>query len=1036
MNKQWLAIVAGVILVLILPAYTVAQMLVTHNRNPVASSGLLDLSGWSFSADGAVRLNGEWEFYRNRLLTPDDFDPARSSGEMPKPTGTVTLPGKWNDYIAEDGEPAPTGFGTFRLTVRLPDDAEGVYGIRTTNIRTANRIFAAGQEAGASGVPGRSPDDARPGNIPYVGFVHVSGTEADIIVQVSNFVYSSGGVFSPILFGDVHSVTDSREFGLFADWMTLAGFLIPALYFLFLYRLRRRERSLLHLGLFCLSAIVYVATHGEKLLAGAWPGMPYETFLKTQLVSSAFVYYFLMRYVEAAIPGSVHRIALRLCDVATVAAVIVAVGLPTLVFSKLEPFLFVYSLLTVIYMAVAMVRGMRERSEDAVFMLIGVVSILLVILLNLVSLGGMTDAQMLVPFEMLLFVITQALLLAGRFARTFEEVEQLSRKLLTLDGLKDEFMANTSHELRTPLHGIVNIAQSLLEGASGKLNGKQANDLSMIVSTGKRLSALINDILDFGKLKNGEIVLKRQPVDLRAVVGSVMDVTLHLAGSKPIRFVQRWPDRLPWLDTDEDRLRQILYNLLGNAVKFTHRGEIRVEAEVGESGVTISVTDTGIGIEPERLDDIFKAYDQAGATAHREYSGTGLGLSITKKLVELGGGRIWVESEPGRGSAFRFTLPSADVPPDAERKTAVVPLAGTASGDGEAQAEDDVPGVGPESERFTVLLVDDDPVNLQVLRNLLSIESYRLVAVGDGAAATAYIDSGKPVDLLIADWMMPGMSGIELCRSVRRRYSLFELPVLLLTARGLPDDVRVGFQAGANDFLRKPVDADELRARVRTLLALRDSVRKAISSELAFLQAQIKPHFLYNALNTIVALLPSDPDKTTRLLLELSHYLRGSFDFQNREQLTTLRKELALVHSYLALEQARFEERLEVVYDIDAELNGLVPPLCIQPIVENAIRHGVMQKEEGGTVRITIRETVGTIGIAVADDGVGMEPERAASVLAGVVREGGEGVSGVGLRNIHARLLTLFGKGLTIDSGVGRGTAVRFEVPDASRMRR
>lgn len=1031
MKKQSLIILAGMVLIVILPVCLIIQLIISSGEGPNASQGRLNLSSWDFARDGSVQLTGEWEFYRSQLLTPEDFhEKGGGAAQPPKLTGMVDLPGRWNDYIGEHDRSTAEGYATFRLRIHLKNADEAIYGIRTVNIRTANRIFINGHEVGASGKPGIDATNERPDNIPYVGFASITGDEAEIIVQVSNHAYASGGIFAPLVFGDKASVMRSRELDLLIDLMSAAGFLIPALYILVLYQLHKKEPSLLYLGLFCLFALIYVLMHGEKLLGNLWPGLDYDWFMKIQLFSSALIYFFLLRYVAVAVKGSIPRTVLRICDAATAVVAAMALALPPLVFSKMEPLLLTYSLTAVSYIAFAMVRGIRRQSEDAGLMLIGMLSILIIIVANVLTLMGLSNSLKLVPYEMLLFVITQALLLSQRFSRAFDEVEELSHKLLTLDGLKDEFLANTSHELRTPLHGMVNIAQSMVEGASGQLNRKQAKDLGMIVTTGKRLSVLINDILDFGKLKNGEILLNRQPVDLKAVTRSVMELTLHLAGSKPIRFEELWPEHLPLLDMDEERLRQILYNLLGNAVKFTSAGVVRIEAKTLDGGglVQITVTDTGIGIADDRLQDIFKSYEQIGAAAEREYSGTGLGLNITKKLVELGGGNIWAESEPGRGSSFHFTLPVSEKPGAADQNK------GTSFGSGAFETgreEESMAVSGLAEPSSTLLLVDDDPVNLQALRGLLSAENCRLISVNNGADALMQIHSGQSIDLVITDWMMPGMSGIELCRAVRQQYSLFEMPVLILTARGLPEDVKIGLQAGANDFLRKPVDADELRARVRNLIELRKSVRSSISAEMAFLQAQIKPHFLFNALNTIISLLPVDPEKTTGLLLELSHYLRSSFDFQNREQLTTLHQEMSLVHSYLALEKARFEERLEVVYEVEAEFGGLIPPLSIQPIVENAVRHGIMQKEAGGTITIRIWEDDDKICVSVMDNGVGMDSELAGRILSARTPE-----SGVGLRNIHTRLLTLYGKGLTIDSGRDWGTSISFDVPKGNMTAR
>lgn len=299
-----------------------------------------------------------------------------------------------------------------------------------------------------------------------------------------------------------------------------------------------------------------------------------------------------------------------------------------------------------------------------------------------------------------------------------------------------------------------------------------------------------------------------------------------------------------------------------------------------------------------------------------------------------------------------------------------------------------------------------------------------MITAGSGPDAIIQMQNHPELDLIIMDWVMPEMPGLVLCKAIRERFVLSELPILVLTGSSRPEDIQAVFEAGANDYLSKPVELREFRARVKTLLDMRKSIRTSVQTEIAFLQAQIKPHFLYNALNAIISVCPDDPDKATDLLLDLSQYLRSSFDFQNRGQTVPIGKELELVRSYLALEKARFDERLNIEFDVPEGLRELVPPLSIQPLVENAINHGLMRKMAGGTVNLSVKLLAGQLVVAVSDNGVGITPERIEQVLSDAHSEGG-----IGLRNIQRRLLKIYGTGLMIVSTPGRGTTISYTIP-------
>jgi len=412
-----------------------------------------------------------------------------------------------------------------------------------------------------------------------------------------------------------------------------------------------------------------------------------------------------------------------------------------------------------------------------------------------------------------------------------DHLEDMNRELQRLDRLKDEFLANTSHELRTPLNGIIGIADSLIDGAVGPLTEAQRHNLSLIVSSGRRLTNLVNDILDFSKLRCHELQLRTRPLDMRSVTGVVLMLSQTLVGNREIQLVNQIEARLPAAEADEDRVQQILHNLVGNAVKFTGEGRVSVSAEVRDEYLAVTVSDTGIGIPKDRFESIFESFEQADGSTAREYGGTGLGLAVTKNLVELHGGQIRAESEIGKGSHFTFTLPvSGDKAEPLQiadilaRNTRVAGISATPAEIGDIE-EPDVADIPPENLcdglQCRILAVDDEPVNLQVLRNQLTSEYYSVTLASDGREALAALESDQKFDLVLLDVMMPGMSGYEVCRHLRKTHPENELPVVMLTAKNQTDDLVAGFDSGASDYLTKPFSRQELVARIDTHITLK-----------------------------------------------------------------------------------------------------------------------------------------------------------------------------------------------------------------------
>lgn len=407
--------------------------------------------------------------------------------------------------------------------------------------------------------------------------------------------------------------------------------------------------------------------------------------------------------------------------------------------------------------------------------------------------------------------------------RTIAAQQRAVAEMQQAERAKDDFLANTSHELRTPLHGIIGICEDLLAPSRSGNACAAFEKLNVIHHSAHRLSALIDDLLDFSQMKQGTIQIALGPVEMSAVAATVLALCRPMIGRKQIRLESDLPDGHVWVWADENRVQQILLNLVRNAVKFTETGKIQISGKMENNHFKVAVRDTGIGIPGEQLALVFDRFQQLDGASDRQYDGLGLGLAISKQLVELQDGQIAVESKPGKGSNFSFTLPLAKNHQTEVPKAVIEPV--PVGNDGASFMLPVLPlPTRPEvlAGSPCILIVDDDPISLYTLHNYLDTAGYQVMTAQDALAAREIIDHHAP-DLIILDIMMPRMNGYQLCQNIRRKYDPTELPVIMLTARTQTKDIVRGFECGANDYVAKPVHRQELMARIQSTLRFKAS---------------------------------------------------------------------------------------------------------------------------------------------------------------------------------------------------------------------
>ncbi|KOY83547.1 response regulator [Lysinibacillus macroides] len=980
----------------------------TQQQQLYAERGQLDVRDFQFQ-DNTLTLDGEWLFYPSQWLMDEKQQPGQ-------PT-YIQVPGGW-DKVVQEKEPNPYGYGSYRLHILVNPEETTTYSIRVPSIRSASEVYVNGRLLAKSGEVGKNRAETVAENVPFTASFEVQGqSKIEIVIQVANFQDPRmGGIVRSIKFGHEDVIYRETLLSITMQLVVAVVLLIHAGYAIILYFVGSKDKRLLYFSLLMVSTMFYYLLSNDDKLLTFWFSINYEwSFILVHLTAIG-IGYPLLQCIEHWLPPhfKLYKKAFAiLCAVASLLTIL----LPTHYLVTIQiVYILIFGVSIMITIVIVLGNSIKDIRSN-IFVLLAIIAFVnSMIWAGLLMIIG--SKVIFYPFDLIITIACLAIVWFQGFAKVHADTKAFALQLQKADKQKDEFLASTSHELRNPLHSIINISRAVLDREVHALSDTSVNDLETVLSVGKRMSLLLDDLLDVRSLQENTQKLQLGNVSIHTVVSGVLEMLRYTVEGKPVQFIHRIPADFQQVWADENRVTQIVLNLVHNAVKFTNEGYISISGYTKDGLAKIIVEDTGIGMDQETTQRIFRPYEQGAAGKHIVEGGFGLGLSVSKRLIELQGGTLDVQSVLGRGSTFTFTLPlSKDV--QGERVTQ--------SNDSHQEEMQMKPSTEATSvvdwSRSRILVVDDEPINLRVVETILTNDKYDIVTVTSGIKALECIQSQK-WDVVISDVMMPKMSGYELVRIIRKQFSLTELPVLLLTARSQPHQIEKGFLVGANDYVVKPVDALELRSRVEALARVKRSVQERHRMEAAWLQAQIEPHFLFNTLNAILTLSEAESARTSKLVEALSDFLRESYNFQNVEALVPLENELRLIQAYLYIQQERFGNRIQVVWEIEAEKDVLIPPLIMQPLVENALKHGILKRTEGGTICIRILDNGEHLEITVADDGVGMDERQVAQLLQRTAHSS----KSIGLLNTHLRLQQHYGQGLQILSSPNQGTTISFIV--------
>ena len=788
------------------------------------ADAVIDLRKQSWGQGKAHILDGLWDSYWDVFIPADQID------ITPIKAKKFPVPAMWGERSTKGYERSSQGHMTYHLKVLLPLEKQNIH-MYIPDMPSAYKLWVNNKLKAQNGIPATTESEESPNFRPHVIHILEHQGVLDIVVHLSNFHYREGGIWYSLKVTDDSGLFQLHEKSVIFAVFFGAILIAIGLMNLALFVSRTKELTALYFGLLCITVGIRRLLIDERVLylfdLSSWEVLQRLEHLCFYLALPLFLGFFAALFRQN-VPAWTSRISW----LSTTPFLFVCMFFPNKIYTELNISFQILVMVSVFWVLVLYLKMIKTRT--ARFTSFGISLLILGFTVChdvLKSNGIIGTTENIAHFGVLAFIVSQTIALQRNYLKSLTLIEDMSAELqdrnmelIEIDKFKDEFLSTTSHELRTPLQGISGLAKILIDDGQAKFTEDQHSKLDLIATTTKRLSVLVNDILDFSSIKHGKLKLHRSMVDLNATSELVLSTMTPVLGNKNVTLTAQIAPEVRYLEADEFRLQQVLFNIMGNAAKYTETGFIQLVAYLIDESVVIEINDSGAGIPDEKLQSLFRPFEQVHVEGHHSASGTGLGLSISRQLVELHGGTLELQSRVGNGTTVYMTFPDsilASQPPQLPEQTS--------SGDieikpsGAERLKEVTPILNKEQSTNSgplVFVVDDEPINLELIASQLNKQGLRVELFSDGIQILSRLTEELP-DLILLDYIMPRMTGIEVCQLIRKQYDAYELPVMMLTARHQINDIVHALSVGANDYLIKPYHEQEMAARVQTQLSVR-----------------------------------------------------------------------------------------------------------------------------------------------------------------------------------------------------------------------
>jgi signal transduction histidine kinase len=677
------------------------------------------------------------------------------------------------------------GYASYELTILLPKQRPRL-ALEVPDVYASYNLYVNGELMAQNGHPDSSAVTARPFWTTQDIALTTKADTLHLILQVANFWHSKGGTYKEIVIGQ-------RDQIILQHHRDLAGCLfMGGLFFFGLFVFGKRDKALLYFSLFCIVYSYRMIGTDLYVLHSVMPALSWFVTIRLEYLTLTTAVALFARYIRHLYPEDAPKIAMRWITWFCIVYALIILATAPVVFTGLLNIFLVVMFLFIAFAFYICFRAVRFKRAGATFALLSCAVMLFVFFtINLHYFGFISATKWFVFAGYILFFFLQSLVLSHRFASTLQRAASEAKQGLKA---KSEFLSTMSHEIRTPLNVVIGMAHLMLRDNPRK---DQEKNLNVLLFSANNLLSIVNDILDYNKIEAGKINFEAVPMDIASIAGNIVGGLHNKASEKNIGLRLETDSRLTQkIIGDPTRMSQVINNLVQNAVKFTEKGSVVLAIKADQisneaTTLTISVTDTGIGIAPEKQQLIFERFTQADSSTSRSYGGTGLGLTITKGILALQHVKLQIQSEPGKGSVFYFTQSFPLSTEAASNDSGLISI---------NQTEKQLTGM-------SILVVEDNPFNVMVAQSLLERNGAHVEVATNGKEALEKVQPGR-YQLILMDLNMPEMDGFEATRELRKRGE--SMPIIALTAN-VPAEVEKDVRAaGLTDILVKPFNPDDL----------------------------------------------------------------------------------------------------------------------------------------------------------------------------------------------------------------------------------